>query len=287
MTGFGKKEISLPNKNITIEIKTLNSKNLDAVVKLPLIYREKELEIRQILAKSLVRGKVEFNMYYELSEEATPAYINEELFRNYFHSLKKLADETGLPVGEGMMQSILKLPETIRYEKQELDEEEWRSILAGISQTLDEVSKFRKQEGTSMHSDLESWVDGIEEQLSNIEPYEDERIKRIKERIEKNLHEIATEESLDRNRLEQEMIFYIEKLDISEEKTRLSNHLNYFRETMQQPQSSGKKLSFISQEMGREINTIGSKANDSDIQHLVIKMKDNLEKIKEQLANIL
>jgi uncharacterized protein (TIGR00255 family) len=287
MTGYGKTEVSLSDKKVIIEIKSLNSKNLDASVKVPSIYREKELEIRQMISRELERGKIDCSIYYDLNEGVTPAFINEEIFKSYHTSLKKLADETGIQTGDQMLSAILKLPDTIKYEKLSLDENEWELNKQGLKEALNQLNEFRVQEGTSMKKDLNSWLKNIEENLRKIEPYENERVLRIRERIEKNLGDMVSKEMIDNNRLEQEMIYFLEKLDISEEKTRLANHLRYFRETMELKEASGKKLSFISQEMGREINTLGSKANDSDIQHLVVIMKDDLEKIKEQIANIL
>jgi uncharacterized protein (TIGR00255 family) len=287
MTGYGKTEVSLSDKNVIIEIKSLNSKNLDASVKVPTIYREKELEIRQMISKELERGKIDCTIYYDLNEGVTPAFINEDIFKSYHKSLKKLAEETGIPAGEEMISAILRLPDTIKYEKPSLDENEWELNKNGIKEALNQLNEFRVQEGNSMKNDLDSWLKNIEDNLERVEPYENERIVRIRERIEKNLGEMVSKDAIDNNRLEQEMIYFLEKLDISEEKTRLGNHLRYFRETMDLNDSIGKKLSFISQEMGREINTLGSKANDSDIQHLVVIMKDDLEKIKEQIANIL
>lgn len=287
MTGYGKTEVSLSDKKVIIEIKSLNSKNLDTSVKVPAIYREKELEIRQTISKELERGKIDCSFYYELNEGVTPAFINEEIFKSYHKSLKKLTEETGIPAGEEMLSAILKMPDTIKYEKLSLDENEWELNKQGLKEALVQLNEFRIQEGNSMKNDLISWLKSIEENLSKVEPYENERIVRIRERIEKNMGDLVSKEMIDKNRLEQEMIFFLEKLDISEEKTRLGNHIRYFRETMELDEAIGKKLSFISQEMGREINTLGSKANDSDIQHLVVMMKDDLEKIKEQIANIL
>lgn len=286
MTGYGKAELNLPDKKITIEIKSLNSKNIDTSVKVPVFYREKEMQIRKVIQEELRRGKIDFNIYYELNEGITPSSVNTDVFKSYYKQLSALTEEMGLDQGD-LLATILRLPDSIKIEKIEPDEKEWLEIEKGINSALSELKKFRIQEGRAMSNDLESRVKKIQEYLKSVEPFEKERISRLRDRIIKALDELKLSETLDTNRFEQEMIYYLEKLDISEEKTRLENHCNYFLETLDNEGDTGKKLSFISQEMGREINTLGSKASESNIQHIVVKMKDELEKIKEQILNVL
>ncbi len=287
MTGYGKAEIILPDKKVIVEIKSLNSKNTDINIKLPPVYREKELLIRQMIYDRLIRGKIDLSIFYEMNEGVTISAINKENFRSVYREIRELADEFNLKTGDGVIQAILRLPDTIKMNKNEPDENEWEMIREGIGKAISQLDEFRTQEGQSMFYDLTERVSTILTHLKDVVKYEEPRIRRLRERIDKNLTEAGLIEEIDRNRFEQEMIFYIERLDISEEKIRLQNHCDYFTNTMSGEEASGKKLSFISQEMGREINTLGSKANDSDIQHLVVKMKDELEKIKEQIANIL
>ena len=287
MTGYGKAEIILPDKKVIVEIKSLNSKNTDINIKLPPVYREKELLIRQMIYDRLVRGKIDLSIFYEMNEGVTTSAINKENFRSVYREIRELADEFNLKTGDGVIQAILRLPDTIKMNKNEPDENEWEMIREGIGKAISQLDEFRIQEGQSMFYDLTERVSTILTHLKDVVKYEEPRIRRLRERIDKNLTEAGLIEEIDRNRFEQEMIFYIERLDVSEEKIRLQNHCDYFTNTMSGEEASGKKLSFISQEMGREINTLGSKANDSDIQHLVVKMKDELEKIKEQIANIL
>lgn len=285
MTGFGKAELILPDKKVTIEIKSLNGKNIDSNVKIPVFYREKEIVIRKILQDYLKRGKIDFNIYYELNEGISGNSINKKIFRAYFKQINELKDELNLTSKE-ILSSILRLPDTIKTDKIELDEKEWAQVENGIYKALDDLNQFRKQEGMAMMKDLQERVKSIIKLLNSIEPFEKERIIRLRERISKNLQELKLSEA-DNNRYEQEMIYYLEKLDISEEKIRLANHCEYFLETLKNGEESGKKLAFISQEIGREINTLGSKASESNIQHVVVKMKDELEKIKEQILNVL
>ncbi len=287
MTGYGKAEIILPDKKVIVEVKSLNSKNTDINIKLPPVYREKELLIRQMIYDRLVRGKIDLSIFYEMNEGVTTSAINKENFRSVYREIRELADEFNLKTGDGVIQAILRLPDTIKMNKNEPDENEWEMIREGIDKAISQLDEFRTQEGQSMFYDLTERVSTILTHLKDVVKYEEPRIRRLRERIDKNLTEAGLIEEIDRNRFEQEMIFYIERLDVSEEKIRLQNHCDYFTNTMSGEEASGKKLSFISQEMGREINTLGSKANDSDIQHLVVKMKDELEKIKEQIANIL
>ena len=287
MTGYGKAECLLPDKKITIEIRTLNSKQLDVNMRIPSHYKEKELEMRQLIAARVERGKVECSLFFELAEHAQNGKINESVVKQYYEQLYRISGELGLEASLELLSTVMRLPDTIHNEKSELEEKEWKSVKLGLEEALGQVVDFREREGSSLEEDLKLRVSSISEKLLGIEKYETERIGRIKERISTNLGEILPQDAFDENRFEQEMIYYIEKLDISEEKVRLRNHCDYFLETMAKEKSEGKKLGFISQEMGREINTLGSKANHSDIQHLVVEMKDELEKIKEQILNVL
>ena len=287
MTGFGKAECLLPDKKLTVEVRALNSKQLDTNTRLPTLYREKELEIRQLIASELERGKVECTLYYELSEDAASGTINESVVKNYYDQLYRISGELGLEASLELLGTVMRMPDTIRSEKPALVDEEWNAVREGIRQALQQVNGFRVQEGEALDKDLRNRVTAISGKLSEVEGHEAERIKRIRERIGDNLVTFLRKEDVDENRFEQELIYYIEKLDISEEKVRLANHCNYFLETMNERGASGKKLGFISQEMGREINTLGSKANHTEIQRLVVEMKDELERIKEQILNVL
>ena len=287
MTGYGKSEVVLSDKKIIIEVKALNSKNTDTNIKLPLAFREKELEIRQLISERLNRGKIDCIIYYEMNEGVSPVNINTEAVKNYYRELSRLAEELNVETGESLFQAVLRLPDIVKVEKPELEEPEWNEIRKGLESALAQLEQFRKQEGQAMQNDLKQRIEEITTYLKDLSIFEKGRIEKIREKIEKSLRELNLQDEIDRNRFEQELIYYMEKLDISEEKTRLLNHCRYFTETMNTAEAAGKKLSFISQEIGREINTIGSKANDSDIQHIVVKMKDELEKIKEQSLNIL
>lgn len=286
MTGYGKTEISLPDKKITIEIKSLNSKSLDANLKIPSLYREKELEIRKILQDKIKRGKVECSFFYELNEGVSPSQINQPVFENYYKQLDKIQKKLGIKDSD-LVSAILKLPDAVKVDRMVIDEQEWKKIIKGIENSIQQLNEFRLQEGQSMEEDLRKRLKNILTYLHSIKPYEKQRIEKLRERIAKSIEDLKISSEVDSNRFEQEMIFYLEKLDISEEKVRLENHCRYFEETINKEAEAGKKLAFISQEMGREINTLGSKANDSDIQHIVVKMKNELEKIKELILNIL
>lgn len=287
MTGYGKAECILPDKKLTIEIKSLNSKQMDTNTRLPSLYKEKELEIRQLLSSELERGKVECSFYYELSEDAASGTINTPVVKSYYEQLYKISGELGLEASMELLSTVMRMPDTLRNEKPELKENEWGHVRSALKQAIAYVNEFRNQEGSSLDADLRQRVEAISQKLISIEKYEEERIAQIRERIGNNLAVYLKKEDLDENRFEQELIFYIEKLDISEEKVRLSNHCKYFLETMGDQKPAGKKLGFISQEMGREINTLGSKANHAEIQKLVVEMKDELERIKEQMLNVL
>ena len=287
MTGYGKAECLLTHKKLTIEVKSLNSKQLDTNTRLPSIYKEKEIDIRQLIASELERGKVECSIHYELAGDVIPGAINESVVKAYYEQLYRISGELGLESSLELLSTVMRLPDTISSEKPEMDAEEWAGLKEALMQALQQLNTFRIQEGKALDHDLRQRVESIQQKLDRVEPFEKERIELIRERIEKHLEELGLKDSVDENRLEQELIYYIEKLDISEEKVRLANHCLYFLETMSEQGAVGKKLGFISQEMGREINTLGSKASHKEIQKLVVEMKDELERIKEQILNVL
>ena len=287
MTGYGKAECLLPNKKLTIEVKSLNSKQLDTNTRLPALYKEKELEIRKQIASELERGKVDCSFYYELTDDSGSGIINEPVVKSYYEQLYRISGELGLQASLELLNTVMRMPDTVRSEKPDLEEEEWRTVKSCLQQALQQVNGFRYQEGKALDSDLQDRVNAISEKLVNVQQYEEDRINQIRERIGNNLASFLKKDEVDENRFEQELIYYIEKLDVSEEKVRLANHCKYFLETLEESGSSGKKLGFISQEMGREINTLGSKANHAEIQRLVVEMKDELERIKEQILNVL
>jgi len=287
MTGYGKAEMEVNNKKITIEIKSLNSKQIDINTRTPALYREKDIEIRKVLSDKLVRGKVDFNIYVENLGEESNSKINEPILKGYFHHLQKISDELKLPVDQTTLQAAMRLPDVVKTEYETLDEQEWEGIYENILSAIDDIEAFRVKEGMALEADIMSNVKSIHTLLKEIEPFEKQRIETLKARFSDNLETLRTNGNVDENRFEQELIFYLEKLDINEEKVRLTNHCEYFYETSALPESSGKKLGFISQEIGREINTIGSKANESNIQRIVVQMKDHLERVKEQLLNVL
>ena len=287
MTGYGKAVVVYKGKKINVEIKSLNSKQLDLMTRIAPLYREKEMEIRQIIAEKLLRGKVEMSVWIEkdASAEATP--VNTALMDNYYQQLKVFADEHGLTGGMDWMQTLVRMPDVLtKTEVEELEEEEWAVARAGVEEAVQHLVDFRTQEGAALEKKFAEKIDNIERLLASIEPYEKSRVEKIRVRILDGLKQIP-EVEYDKNRLEQELIYYIEKLDISEEKQRLTNHLKYFRETMADKAGQGKKLGFIAQEMGREINTTGSKSNQAEMQNIVVMMKDELEQIKEQVLNAL
>lgn len=287
MTGFGKTEFETGNKKIIIEIKSLNSKQLDISTRIPAIYREKELEIRRLINDTLIRGKVEFAIYIDNLGGESTTKINAAIMKDYFRQLSDIYLELGLEINEQMMQGILRLPETVKTVYDELDESEWLVVRENLIKTLTDLNRFRDQEGLSLRTDILVSIDGILQLLEQIEPFELQRIESIKARISDNLNELQINGNVDKNRFEQELIYYMEKLDVNEEKVRLANHCSYFTETMNEAEPSGRKLGFIAQEIGREINTLGSKANESNMQRIVVQMKDYLEKIKEQVLNVL
>ena len=291
MTGFGKAECKLDTGKVDIEIKSLNSKQLDLNIKLPKAYKEKEIELRNTIAGKLERGKVELSVYLELTEEEKKFTINQSAVKNYYTQLKNVAGDLNLGTPEQLLQIIMQLPDTIKTEENEPVEDEWNKIADTVNKAISRLIAFRTSEGAILEKDISSRIQLITNYLLKIEKFETQRIENIKSKISKNLDELIKNNperiAIDENRFEQELIYYLEKLDITEEKVRLNNHCSYFLENIKEQNAVGKKLGFIAQEIGREINTIGSKANDVSIQHLVVKMKDELEKIKEQLMNIL
>ena len=287
MTGYGKSVVTFKEKKIHVELKSLNSKALDLSTRIAPLYREKEMDIRQLIAKTLLRGKVDFSIWVEKDAATDAAQINAALVDNYYRQLKAIAAKSGMPEPQDWLNILLRLPDvTSKTEAEELDGEEWQAVSQGIEEALAALVEFRKQEGAALYKKFTEKVDNITALLASIEPYEKARVEKIRARIVEGLKQIPDVE-YDKNRLEQELIYYIEKLDINEEKQRLANHLKYFRETMDDAPGQGKKLGFIAQEMGREINTTGSKSNNAEMQNIVVKMKDELEQIKEQVLNVL
>lgn len=281
MTGYGKSVIQLPTKKISIEVKSLNSKNLDLNTRMPSLYREKELDVRKLIASKLERGKIDFSLYMEITGEETSTQINKTVVRQYIKQLKDVVDgdETEL------LKMAIRLPDAVTTERDEIDEDEWAQIASEIMSALEKIHQYRLDEGKSLESEFFDRVKNISVLLDEVIAMDPERIESVRERLHKGVAELK--EKVDENRFEQELVFYIEKFDITEEKVRLKNHLDYFLKALRSDDSNGKKLAFIGQEMGREINTIGSKSNYAPMQKLVVQMKDELEKIKEQLLNVL
>jgi uncharacterized protein (TIGR00255 family) len=287
MTGYGKAVVAYNNKKISIEVKSLNSKQLDLQTRIAPLYREKEMEIRQMIAKAVERGKVDFAIWIEKETGVDPTPVNAALVENYYCQLKAVAQKVGIPEPQDWLYTLTRMPDVLtRTEQEVLADDEWRAVQQGVEQAIAALVDFRTQEGAALEKKFNEKIDNIEALLASIEPYEKSRVEKIRARIVDGLLQIPGVE-YDKNRLEQELIYYIEKLDISEEKQRLANHLKYFRETMAEPAGQGKKLGFIAQEMGREINTTGSKSNQAEMQNIVVKMKDELEQIKEQVLNAL
>jgi len=287
MTGYGKASAEFQGKKINAEVKSLNSKALDLSTRLAPIYREKEMEVRALIAQALERGKVEFNLWIEQSEVQNAASINGELIANYYKQIKDIADKYDIEEPENIWTVLLRMPDVLsKTEIQELTEEEWAVAKNVVEKAIQQLVDFRKQEGLALQKKFEEKLDNIATLLTSIEPFETNRTEKIRQKLVDALQAIP-EVEYDRNRLEQEMIYYIEKLDINEEKQRLTNHLRYFRQTMEEGHGQGKKLGFIAQEMGREINTTGSKSNQAEMQNIVVKMKDELEQIKEQVLNVM
>ena len=282
MTGYGKVVLELNAKTVRIEIKSLNSKSLDLNVRMPNDYRPKELELRKIIGSRLKRGKIDVSFYVDIEKARNPTKINTSIVKNYMDQLSNIS-------GGGrildLLKMAIKMPDSISAEKEEIDEQEWSLIISGAEDALNKIENYRKDEGKALYSDFSNRLNNIKSLLKKAVEIDPERIKKVRERLTKSVLELK--EKIDQNRFEQELIYYIEKLDINEEKIRLDNHLDYFFKTLNQNQSNGKKLGFIVQEIGREINTIGSKANYAPMQKIVVQMKDELEKIKEQLLNVL
>ena len=287
MTGYGSVVVAYKEKKVHVEIKSLNSKQLDLQTRIAPLYREKEMEMRQMVAEALIRGKVDMSVWIEKESlvDATP--VNGALMENYYHQLKEIAQKSGIPEPQDWMYTLTRMPDVLtKTDVETLDDEEWTVVKQAAADALGNLVDFRRQEGAALEKKFTEKIDNIAQLLADIEPYEKGRVEKIKARIVDGLQQIPGVE-YDKNRMEQELIYYIEKLDISEEKQRLANHLKYFRETMNEPAGQGKKLGFIAQEMGREINTTGSKSNQAEMQNIVVRMKDELEQIKEQVLNAL
>ena len=286
MTGYGKAVVAYKGRKINVEIKSLNSKQLDLTTRIAPLYREKEMEVRQLIAEKVIRGKVEMSIWIEKDAAAEAAPVNTALMDSYYQQLKAFADSHAL-TGVDWMLTLTRMPDVMtKTEVEVLEDEEWTVARAAVEEAVQHLVDFRTQEGAALERKFSEKIDNIEQLLASIEPYEKSRVEKIRARIVDGLKQIP-EAEYDKNRLEQELIYYIEKLDISEEKQRLTNHLKYFRETMADQPGQGKKLGFIAQEMGREINTTGSKSNQAEMQNIVVKMKDELEQIKEQVLNAL
>ena len=288
MTGYGKADVRLAGKKIHVEIKSLNSKSLDLSTRIAPLFRDREMEIRQYIAAQLERGKVDFNLWVERDAAAPSSPINADAVATYKAQLESISAAQGITLeGKDLWSILVRLPDTTLVPSvEEVTEEEWNAVREGVKQAVAALVEFRQQEGRALFDKFTEKVDNIERLMHEIEPFEKDRVERIRRRLEERLAELKGVD-YDRNRLEQELIYYIEKLDISEEKQRLANHLNYFRETMRQGKGQGKKLGFIAQEMGREINTTGSKSNQAEMQNIVVRMKDELEQIKEQVLNVM
>lgn len=287
MTGYGKCTAVFGEKKIHVEIKSLNSKALDLSTRIAPIYREKEMEIRTLISQKVERGKVDFSIWIEKDANSTATPINATLMQNYYSQIKEITQNSEIPMPVDLFATLLRMPDVLsKVEIQELDDEEWTVAYQAIQEAIQQLIEFRTQEGEALYKKFDEKLSNIENLLKSIEPYETERVVKIRERITDALQK-TLEVDYDKNRLEQELIYYIEKLDINEEKQRLTNHLKYFRDTMENGQGQGKKLGFIAQEMGREINTTGSKSNHAIMQNIVVQMKDELEQIKEQVLNVM
>ena len=287
MTGFGKDVVSLTGKTINIEIKSVNSKNFDFMSRVPSQYREKEPEIRSMIQSILVRGKIEFNLFENVGEDTSSLNINTQVLKKHFDSLQVVAGELGLQSSSDWLSALVRIPDVMIQQQEELNPELWQNVMQGIENATLALDNYRQQEGKSLEKDFRERIQNIKNYQDEIPAFEELRIQHLKSRFEKDLSDVIDKSKMDENRLEQELIYYMEKLDITEEKVRLSQHLDYFLDILNEGLSQGKKLNFISQEIGRELNTLGSKANQAQIQHLIVRMKDELEKIKEQLLNIL
>ncbi len=287
MTGYGKSVIAIQHQKLTVEIRTLNSKQLDINLRIPQMFREKEIELRTFLRERLHRGKVDFSIFAEQSEKAGGPVLNKTLAYHYFTQLKEFASEIGREDKEDYLAIITRLPDVFAVAEQTVDKNEWDVLLQAVADAINEVSQFRSHEGSVLEEDFRRRIEIILQLLGEVDKYELSRIDRVRERIIKSLNENLSDMQYDKNRFEQELIYYLEKLDVTEEKIRLKKHCDYFLEVLGSEETAGKKLAFVLQEIGREINTLGSKANDADMQKIVVLMKDELEKIKEQMLNIL
>lgn len=286
MTGYGSSYAETAEKKITVELRSLNSKQTDINTKIPWYYKEKEIEIRSRISKGLKRGKADLTIYIDSMDEQNVPNLNEAAIKSYYNQLMDIAGQLYIENREQLLSIIMRLPETLKTERQTISEEEWDMISGLLDQAISNLDEYRLDEGKSLEADLKKRIGLIEKYLEEVPQYEDKRIERIKERIENSLQQLDNE-NIDMNRFEQEVLYYLEKLDLNEEKVRLKKHCDYFLETIDDENANGKKLGFISQEIGREINTLGSKANDVHIQKIVVRMKDELEKVKEQVLNVL
>jgi uncharacterized protein (TIGR00255 family) len=284
MTGYGKSVLQLPTKKVTIEIKSLNSKNLDLNVRIPSYYKEKELSVRKKLARTLVRGKVDFSIFVEMTADETSTKVNHSVVKEYMQQLRNVV-QTGRTDDVSLLKMAITMPDALKTDREELDENEWNLINKNIDEAVEKIIQYRIDEAASLEIDFKERITNIKKYLDEVKALDEDRIANVKTRLQKAIGDLQVE--IDTNRFEQELIYYLEKLDINEEKVRLENHLNYFLETLATTDSNGKKLGFIVQEMGREINTTGSKANFAPMQKAVIQMKNELEQIKEQILNVL
>ena len=287
MTGYGKAQQSFRNKQIAVEIKSLNSKQCDINMKLPYKIREKEMDLRKMMVDSLQRGKVTCVVNYEITDEEKAGTINAPVVKNYIRQIKRFSEDMKISFDSELLSTALTMPEAFEKEEEELDQEEWEFIQNCMQEALNKCLEFRRQEGAAIEKDFKSRINVLIDLLNSVDSFENRRIETLKERLNERLNEIKNDMDIDRGRFEQEVVYYLEKMDITEEKVRLKNHMDYFLEMLETNESGGKKLNFIIQEMVREINTIGSKANDSDIQKIVVQMKDEVEKIREQVMNVL
>lgn len=287
MTGYGKAIAETPQKKITIEIKSLNSKQLDLNTKLPWLYKEKEPEIRNMISQRLDRGKIDFSIYLDVLDDEAATVLNKAAIKSYYNQFTEIAADLNINLDDQIFTAIMKLPEVLKTDKPELPEEEWNLVRSKIADAIDDLERFRVEEGNAIMTDMQKCIFNILALLVDVQKFEEGRIKKVRDKLMSILEENLGNENIDKNRFEQELILYLEKYDINEEKQRLKTHCEYFMETLQTNSPNGKVLSFISQEIGREINTLGSKANDANIQKIVVMMKDELEKIKEQTLNVL
>ena len=287
MTGYGKAEGNYQNKKITIEIRALNSKQSDINIKLPPALKEKEIELRKKIGEYLGRGKISCMVFYEIQGKEQAATLNHSVVKSYIKQIRRISEDMRIGFDSRLLQTALQMPEAFEKEEEELNPEEWNVIWNTMEEALNEVVHFRKQEGQSIENDFRERMDMLKHYLQQIDPHEKARVERIREKLQEKLNSYRNNFEVDQNRFEQELVYYLEKFDITEEKVRLDNHFSYFRELLTQQEPVGKKLNFLTQEIGREINTIGSKSNDFEMQRLVVQMKDELEKIREQVMNVL